>query len=163
MAGTKRFYACFLISKALIPPFLVRAFNSWTRQPKIQGHLFNTTEGIQKSKQCNNEMADLADSSSSARDLFYFRFHIFLVPSHLPSLLGESHKDSGMGKQNKKDSCKNTKSAQSQHLELSVMLQGDYCSYPNWEKTEDRTGRGSYPVLMSRGSSSLTVPHCFAP
>lgn len=94
---------------------------------------------------------------------FFFRFHIFLVPSHLPSLLGESHKDSGMGKQNKKDSCKNTKSAQSQHLELSVMLQGDYCSYPNWEKTEDRTGRGSYPVLMSRGSSSLTVPHCFAP
>lgn len=108
-------------------------------------------------------MADLADSSSSARDLFFFRFHIFLVPSHLPSLLGESHKDSGMGKQNKKDSCKNTKSAQSQHLELSVMLHGDYCSYPNWEKQRIRLGVGLILFLCPEAAVPSQRPIAFLP
>jgi len=50
-------------------------------------------------------VVDLAESSS--RD--YFRFHIFLVPSRLSSLLGDSQKDSRMEKQNEKDDCKKYK------------------------------------------------------
>lgn len=91
-------------------PFLVPAFSIWTRQPKIKGHLFNVKEGIQKSERCTSETADPGRSSSTPRG-FHFRFHICLVPSHLPySLLGESHEDSRNDRQNKKDSCWNRKS-----------------------------------------------------